>query len=59
MGTVKKKGKPPARALELEDVIARHKDHISRLEKVNAGGLWLMARSSARVADGSLAVGAV
>ncbi|GFH21633.1 uncharacterized protein HaLaN_18981, partial [Haematococcus lacustris] len=31
---VKKKQKPPARLTELEEVVARHKDHVGRLEKV-------------------------
>lgn len=33
-GSVKKKQKPPARYVELEEDLVRHKDHLSRLDKV-------------------------
>lgn len=33
-GSVKKKQKPPPRLTELEELVARHKEHIARLEKV-------------------------
>jgi CCR4-NOT transcription complex subunit 3 len=33
-GGMKKKAKPPPRLTELEELVARHKEHVVRLEKV-------------------------